>query len=740
MGLKWIVYPILVAVILAAFPVNVHSPESYDLGARGYECKVIALVNHTIYDEIEPALKSLQDVMLKNNYGCRIITKDAGRMNPEEIRALLEEEYSTSGISGAVLVGNIPLKKYHDNNTSEVIEFPYYYMDLNGQWIDSDGDGIIDTPSGDYLPEIYVGIVRSSGDGNNVTEIKGYIERVEKYIQGDFTPMLKSGVFLDNDFSMLWDSVVYSSAEYAYIGVDAVSINRTTSQRFLHFLSENYAYAYFVVHSDGKSYYIKNGSRTERVDASQIPDARALFYTDLSCYASSFEKGGVANRLLMKSDSISLGVLTYTAEGIPDALAGYHRRIGEGKSFGDTLVGYMREENLGVEDFNSRMAMLSYLGFPFLKPWRPHGYRDIGQISIDGDEELMRYAKMYGWKGDGSADSPITIEKVSIFNASAFIAIYINNVTLHLRIRDVILLNQKYGVFVENSANVSIEHSSFHYSSILVLSSREVAIKGNSMESINSMCAVEVDNSTEVDVTDNRIEGAFTGIGVHGESYPVWVGQNITWRLRYAENINVSHNSIRGLAGIWLYITSNSSVFRNNVDFGFYGLDVAHSTSNEIRQNNFTINFSAGYWENMPLPHVPGHYLVRIWDAWNNRIWENNFMYKGNPGDGMNLSDLFQIVYDDEFGGEKTNNMWNLTRGNYWQWWAEANDTNNGNNDGIVDYPLVIDENNTDYRPLKQPYRWWREGKESELNSVIIYSISLAVLAAVVIVIILRRR
>jgi hypothetical protein len=85
--------------------------------------------------------------------GYRAITRNdiSARTSPAEIRFFLRKEYEKDGnLAGALLVGNIQAIVF---NEKEVQGDPYrhdhlcdfYYMDLDGIWQDSDGNGVYDT-------------------------------------------------------------------------------------------------------------------------------------------------------------------------------------------------------------------------------------------------------------------------------------------------------------------------------------------------------------------------------------------------------------------------------------------------------------------------------------------------------------------------------------------------------------------------------------------------------------------
>ncbi len=681
---------------------NFNGFENY--GALAYLTPILALVNSTIYQKVVPILKSLEESMQNANYFYYFIIENVSGKNPEEIREMIKEEYESKSIKGAVLIGNVPLARYEDKAIGEVIEFPYYYMDLNGEWKDTDGDGIIDTPSGNYFPEIWVGIVRSTDeDGNNVTQIEEYIDKTIDYIDGKYYPKVQSGAFIDDDFLYL-DDKIKSSLTSIYIGEEVVDQN-TNSATFLKFLSNNYAYAYFIVHSDGRSYIIKTHNGHEKINPWEIKNINALFYTDFSCYGASFERGAITNHLIMVKNSNALGVLTYTAEGEPVPLLYYHGSLSNGTSFGKALVDYIRTVTANRSYFDSHIAMLIYLGFPFLKPWRPHGYREVKNLEIEGNEEFLDYAEMYGWRGSGSEKDPIKISNIMIFSPLVKWGLVLKNITLHVEISHCWIL-ASLGVQVLYSNNVIIKDNKLYYSRIYVASSENILVENNYIEGIgyyvfNGMWnSIAISNSSFIKVYNNEIHNG-TGIGVCGKRMIVGVNNGVpVFKIYYARHINVSYNKIEGLFGVGFSEVRDSYIYRNDIQFTFGGFSLSYSNHNLITENNFTLIFTKNTWT---FGNTHDYYLS-IFSSHDNYIYLNNFVYNGTPPKYVIFSSFIRIG-SLFLSNESTKNCWNSSKyGNYWEWWANKNDTNDENDDGIVDYPYVIDANNTDYMPLKHPF------------------------------------
>ncbi|EDY35523.1 Periplasmic copper-binding protein (NosD) [Aciduliprofundum boonei T469] len=733
----------VVLILFSSFYIFNNASENHNFerfenyGSPAYLTPILVLVNSTIYPKVLPLLNSLEESMQNANYFYYFIIKNVSGKNPEEIREIIKEEYESKRIVGAVLIGNVPLAKYEDKAIGEVIEFPYYYMDLNGEWKDTDGDGIIDTPTGNYFPDIWVGIVRSTDEnGNNVTQIKEYINKTIDYIDGKYYPRVQSGAFIDDDFLYL-DDKIKSSLTSLYVGEEVVDQN-TNSTTFLKFLSNDYAYAYFIAHSDGKSYIIKTPGGYKKVYPEELTHINALFYTDFSCYAASFERGAIANYLIMSKNSKSLGVLTYTAEGSPEPLLYYHMNIGEGMSFGKALVDYIHTVTANKTYFDEHIAMLAYLGFPFLKPWRPSRYKELRTLDIRGNEELLNYASKYGWKGNGTKNSPIRISHIMIFQTTEKGDISLSNITLYVELSDCWILGG-LGINVVHSENVVIKRNKIYYAPIVIVNSKNIKTENNLMESYGDFgCSISVFNSTSIDITHNTINNGL-GIGVRGNVEYEFNNGTLTYKHIYYSKVNISYNKLNQ-SGIYLFGVANSTIFRNDVEFKGVGLSLEVSNNNLIEGNNFTLllkdflNISLN-WENVC--------YLSLSNSYGNRIYLNNFMYKGPMLEYIDFSKLVCVTSEGlpPFTQPENNrNYWNNSKyGNYWEWWANKNNTNDKNNDGIVDYPYVIDANNTDYKPLKHPFVW-KIKENSEFPYVYITAIAVIVVILLILAIYFKKR
>lgn len=693
--------------------------------------KVAFLVNSSIYPEIKDELSKISERIGSYDF----VMKEIKNQTPSQIRAWLKMEHENYGLVGAVLIGDIPIPEYHNPVFNETVEFPYFYMNLNASW--NYDNGIIASQPENYSPDIWIGIVRSTDMyGNNITQINGYIHRVVEYLDGKISTMPRSLGFVDDDFLTIVDKLRLSLS-YPYVGYDLIDKN-TSKAVFLRALSGDYPYAFIIAHSTGNMYTIKDNVAWEYVHPWEIR-SNVLFYTDQSCHAGDFEKGAIANYLIMAQNSRTLGVLTFTGMLEINSMNSYHMALSEGKTFGDAMLTYIKSQTHNTTNFNSHIAMLTYLGFPFLRPWRPGGYREVGPLDIESNSALLSYAKKYGWPGDGSRKNPITIENMMVFAPYTIGGITLGNISLYVEIsHSYVLVGNGYGISVGYAAHVKIENNTLYYANIFIADSSNISIENNTIHWGYSFVvgSIALDNTSWARILNNRVINGF-GIRIAGKLHMIREGQRWIMKPYYVRDVQVSGNVLENvLEGIGLFFLNDSKIYRNVVDFSGCGLIIQYSSNNKILENNFTLHFSIKDYL------FGSMFYVSLYNSFNNSIYLNNFFYLGNVSQYMDFHQLFIAAHSD-FNSSTPINYWNNSKyGNYYQWWAGKNDTNDENKDGIVDYPWVIDENNTDYRPLKKPVVWNVGTRESGgvWNVSIFATLLVVIVVAVLAIIYVRRR
>ncbi|TET32122.1 MAG: hypothetical protein E3J72_20545 [Planctomycetota bacterium] len=147
--------------------------------------------------------------------GYTLITHEFTSGNHRDVRNLLKSNYDSAGnLAGVVLVGQIPYAKAVCNWTgaSEPGRCDYYYMDLDGEWIDANGDGVFEKHApgtGDRDPEIWCGRLYAKGltvfGKSELQHYREYFERNHQYRTGMLERNYKAAYLTANPISVVPD-------------------------------------------------------------------------------------------------------------------------------------------------------------------------------------------------------------------------------------------------------------------------------------------------------------------------------------------------------------------------------------------------------------------------------------------------------------------------------------------------------------------------------------------------------
>ncbi|ADD08459.1 Fibronectin type III domain protein [Aciduliprofundum boonei T469] len=187
----------------------------------------------------------------------------------------------------------------------------------------------------------------------------------------------------------------------------------------------------------------------------------------------------------------------------------------------------------------------------------------------------------------------------------------------------------------------------------------------------NASIAIEIGYSSNITIRNNTCSNNGNGIDIEESSSNT------------ISNNTCSNNEGGGIA-IW---SSSDNVISNNncSNNGWDGIDIEYSSNNVMRFNLISNNY---------------YYGIYIGFGSGNIIYGNSFYYNHGSGDTYNSSHV-----QARDGGY--DNYWNSSTGigNYWHDWANNNNSNDKNGDGIVDWPYPIPgwAGAKDYYPLKNP-------------------------------------
>jgi len=291
----------------------------------GYQYqRVYLLVSSSVHESLRDRLDRWTDDAKKTGFD--VIRRVIANESAGEIRTLLR---NTPNLAGCFMVGDIPYVVYETTYEYPKGEWHYetfptdlYFMDLNGDWVDTDKNGLFDVHKGDIAPEIWVGRLKASTlSGNEVELLKNYFDKNHLYRIGALTLPHKALVYTDHYL----DYYTYELAPKTVRGLEPVydEIVKvgypqvTTASDYLRHLKQGYSLIRLCVHSGGFGHYFGN-----QTDGKVYPrdiktlDPRGFFYIITSCGNFDYRQRDYIGGWYVLSESY--GLLAIGDSGVHD--------------------------------------------------------------------------------------------------------------------------------------------------------------------------------------------------------------------------------------------------------------------------------------------------------------------------------------------------------------------------------------------------------------------------------------
>lgn len=204
------------------------------------------LVHHEIYSQITKELQQYIADIENQGYTVYIDTVKGG--TPEEIKNWVKNRYQAGSI-GFLFIGDIPAAWAEVSGS----QFPcdLFYMDLDGDWTDTDGDRIYDEHTsgvGDMGPEVYIGRLYTStlSWDDEVSMIRSYLQKTHSYRNGELTMDWKGLEYIDEDWynmDIFLDAIYFDNVSRYDYG------HKTTALDYLEKLLEGQHFVTVCAHS-----------------------------------------------------------------------------------------------------------------------------------------------------------------------------------------------------------------------------------------------------------------------------------------------------------------------------------------------------------------------------------------------------------------------------------------------------------------------------------------------------------
>ena len=347
---------------------------------------VLVVVHSSIYTAIEASLEQYAVDLEKEGFSVNIVeTSQLQSETPQEIRSILQDNLKNN-LVGALFVGDVPEVWFEVGNERVLTDM--YFKDLNGQWVDSDGDGVFDEHSGDVSPEIWVGRLKASTiAGDEVSLIRNYFVKNHRYRNGLLIlPWWRSLVYID-DKGLNWTEEAELSLRQVNTEVTVVTDPATTDARdYESRLEDKFGYEWIYLMCHG-SYDFHTFRVPEEKDPSswggtifsweyQAIDPRAFFYLLFVCSAAEYTKPGYLGGSAIFADTYGLATIGSTTEIFSISFLEFFTSLSEGKTIGNAFQEWFTEQSeenveLRTESRNQSIFYgLTIVGDPTLKLYR----------------------------------------------------------------------------------------------------------------------------------------------------------------------------------------------------------------------------------------------------------------------------------------------------------------------------------------------------------------------------------
>jgi hypothetical protein len=303
---------------------------------------ILVLVNSTIHNGVKGSLEQYQRDL--ENFGFEdVIVLNWSEPNPMRVRETLRAFHLNSSLAGVLMVGDLPMAEYEMFTEWDYERFPIdlYYMDLDGNWTDSDADGVFDKHFGKVAPEIWVGRIKASNlGGDEISLINKYFEKNHRYRTGLLSSPRRALLYIDDDW-VNYVTMDDHSLRLLYDDVATVTDKTATNATdFKNRLKQSYEWVHLRSHGNWDRHYFMvpggNGSVIYSPEYADI-DPAALFYQLFVCSATRYTEPNYLAGQIVFNTNYGLLAVGSTKLGGMLMFWTFYEAIARGRTIGDAF-------------------------------------------------------------------------------------------------------------------------------------------------------------------------------------------------------------------------------------------------------------------------------------------------------------------------------------------------------------------------------------------------------------------
>ena len=371
----------LISYILLLFSLNTslaYSACGTEAACEGKrEKETIALLVHRgTANKLKNALRQYRNDV-ESNFNVRLLILPGSWTSADEMRSTLKNLYRTRKISGGVLVGALPMHKFHmhDFNNPDAL----YYEDFDLKFEDLDGDGISDRYSGVPHLKIWVANLRATEKENDegLDLLSIFFQKTHDYYSGRTHVPDKALAATGSDwpdgaseFAVNYGNKLFGNENLTVLGPD-----QTTKERLMDEFNNNaFRMFYIQVHSGEAS------QRTEKgiIHSSEIAglEKGALFIINHGCSTCNWLKAAAKSERntgmsWVFGKSIGQAVICNVRVGMVFGQDSIYSAINKGCYAGQAYLAGKRaaEKEMNTEYPDGKIVSgVTFIGNPFIYP------------------------------------------------------------------------------------------------------------------------------------------------------------------------------------------------------------------------------------------------------------------------------------------------------------------------------------------------------------------------------------
>lgn len=272
------------------------------------------------------------------------------------LRSYLADYRSSSGLAGAVLIGNLPSFTFQ---ATETIASDLFYQDLDGLWADTTGDGKYNSHTGNVAPEIWLGRLKTNNlvslhaGRTEASLLNEYFAKNHAYRTKQLNLSNNGLAYIDDDWSGYWGNLWSSQLDAAVAGtvtkVDASDV--TTAANYKSHLQAGYEHVLVTVHSNHTMHSFKIGDTWSggTMYNSQLKalDPQVFFYDLFACSNANYTQSGYMAGEYVFGTNMGLLAVGSTNTGGMLEFSDYFNPLGQGKTFGEAWLAWFAARAAG---------------------------------------------------------------------------------------------------------------------------------------------------------------------------------------------------------------------------------------------------------------------------------------------------------------------------------------------------------------------------------------------------------